>query len=179
MWKYVWDHRIFVPSAARTFLLLQAEQAALPESRITVDYSSTDAAGLPRVILDWRVKGDELESIRDFAVQIRDALRSSGIGELKIDEDLLALNPAYLNKLGDTYHQAGGAVMGTSEQDGVVDSNLRVFGTENLYAGGACVFPTASNANVTFTALTFVTRLVDHLAGAPSAEEAGAKAVAS
>ena len=53
--------------------------------------------------------------------------------------------------------------MADSEQSGVVDKNLRVFGTENLYVIGASVFPTSSNANTTFTALTFTTRLVDHL----------------
>ncbi len=67
----------------------------------------------------------------------------------------------------DTYHQAGGTVMGESAQDGVVDRNLRVFGTKNLYVGGAGVFRTASNANVTFTAMAFATRLADHLAGPP------------
>jgi len=53
--------------------------------------------------------------------------------------------------------------MGTSESDGVVDSDLRVFGTDNLYVAGASTFRTASNANTTFTALALGTRLVDHL----------------
>jgi choline dehydrogenase-like flavoprotein len=44
-----------------------------------------------------------------------------------------------------------------------VDRNLRVFGTDNLYVIGASIFPTTSNANTTFTALTFTTRLIDHL----------------
>ncbi len=166
MWKYVWDHRVFVPSSAKIQMHVQAEHAPSAESRITIDSSAVDAYGLPRVVLDWRVNGDELTSLRSFAVQIRDALRSTRIGELRIDEDLLALNPNFLARLGDTYHQAGGANMAASEQDGVVDKNLRVFGTENLYVAGASVFPTTSNANTTFTALTFTTRLVDHLDGA-------------
>jgi choline dehydrogenase-like flavoprotein len=171
MWKYVWDHRVFVPSSARIFLVTQAEHAARADSRISVDYSATDPAGLPRVILDWRINDDELASLRDFAIKIRDAFISAGVGELKIDPDLLAVNPAFLDKLGDTYHQAGGAVMGTSEDDGVVDKDLLVFGTQNLYVGGASVFRTASNANVTFTALAFATRLVDHLTKISSVRE--------
>lgn len=163
MWKYVWDHRIFVPSTAKILMHVQSEHAPLPDSRITIDPSALDACGLPRVILDWRIDGNELASLRDFATQVRDALQSSGIGQLKIDDDLLALDPSFLSKLGDTYHQAGGTNMADSEQHGVVDKNLRVFGTENLYVTGASVFPTTSNANTTFTALTFTTRLVDHL----------------
>jgi choline dehydrogenase-like flavoprotein len=163
MWKYVWDHRIFVPSTAKILMHVQTEHAPLADSRITIDPTALDAYGLPRVILDWRIDGNELASLRKFATQIRDALQSAGIGQLKIDEELLALNPNYLSKLGDTYHQAGGTNMAHSEQEGVVDKNLRVFGTENLYVAGASVFPTTSNANTTFTAITFTTRLVDHL----------------
>jgi choline dehydrogenase-like flavoprotein len=168
MWKYVWDHRVFVPSSAKIVMQVQAEHAPGAESRILIDENHRDASGLPRVVLDWRLGGGELASIRSFAVQIREALHLTGIGELRIDEDLLALRPSFLDKLGDTYHQSGGAIMGDSEQDGVVDRDLRVFGTENLYVAGASVFRTTSNANVTFTALALTTRLVDHLTNAPS-----------
>ena len=169
MWKYLWDHRIFVPSSASIFVGVQAEHAPSAESRILIDNSQLDGCGLPRAILDWRLGGDELASIRAFAVQIQEALHQAGIGDLKIDKDLLSLNPNFLAKLGDTYHQSGGAVMGMSEQDGVVDRNLRVFGTENLYVAGASAFRTTSNANVTFTALAFTTRLIEHLTHADSA----------
>lgn len=163
MWKYAWEHRVFVPSTAKIIVHAQAEQSPCAESTIRIDRSVLDANGLPRVILDWRLSGGDLESLREFAVRLRAAFEAAGIGELRIEEDLLALNPAFLSRMGDTYHQAGGTVMGTSEQDGVVDRDLRVFGTENVYVTGAGIFRTASNANTTFTALTFTTRLVDHL----------------
>jgi choline dehydrogenase-like flavoprotein len=165
MWKYVWDHRVFVPTTAKILMHVQAEHGPLPESRITIDMSEVDEYGLARVVLDWRLAGDELASLREFAVQMREDLRSAGLGEMKIDEDLLASDPRFLAKLGDTYHQAGGTNMAASEKDGVVDKDLCVFGTENLYVTGAGVFPTTSNANTTFTALAFTTRLVDHLTG--------------
>jgi len=162
--RYLRDHRVFVPGSANIFLTVQAEQVSCRDSRISIDSALVDSYGLPRVILDWRIGERELASIREFAVQLRDALHSAGIGRLEIDEELLASDPHFLSKLGDVYHQAGGTIMGWSEQDGVVDRNLRVFGTDNLYIGGASVFRTSSNANTTFTALAFATRLVDHLA---------------
>jgi choline dehydrogenase-like flavoprotein len=168
MWKYVWDHRVFVPSTAKILMHVQSEHAPVAESRITIDRNAVDSYGLARVVLDWRLAGNELASLREFAVQIRAALQSAGIGQLKIDEDLLSMNQSFLAKLGDTYHQAGGTNMAASEQEGVVDKNLRVFGTENLYVTGASVFPTTSNANTTFTALAFTTRLIDHLTGVSS-----------
>ena len=176
MWKYVWDHRVFVPTTAKIAMQVQAEHAPRAESRILIDEEHRDVFGLPKVILDWRLGGDELHSIRAFALQIRESMHATGIGELRLDEDLLALRPGFLEKLGDTYHQSGGAIMGESEQDGVVDPNLRVFGTENLHVLGASVFRTTSNANVTFTAIALVTRLVDHLTGVEisgAQEEAG------
>ena len=68
-----------------------------------------------------------------------------------------------MQSLHDTYHQSGGALMGTSDRNGIVNRNLKVFGTENLYVAGSSTFRTGSGANSVFTALAFATRLVDHL----------------
>jgi len=147
---------------------VQAEHAPVLNSRIAIDPTALDAYGLPGVVLDWRIGQNELPSLQSFGVQIRDALQRHGIGTLKLDEDLLAGRPEFLEKLGDIYHQSGGTNMAESDERGVVDRNLRVFGTENLYVTGAGTFPTTSNANTTFTAIAFTTRLVDHLTGRSS-----------
>jgi choline dehydrogenase-like flavoprotein len=163
MWNYVVANRIVVPSTSKISLGFQCEQVPLRESRITIDSSVTDGSGLPKLILDWRASSEELESIREFALRCERALRAAGLAHLKIPEDLLNLQPRFLATLHDNYHQTGGARMAESERDGVVDRNLRVFGTTNLYVAGAATFRTTSDANVTFTALAFITRLVDHI----------------
>ena len=163
MWKYMMDNRIFVPGDSKISLLVQSEQTPLRTSRISIDSSVTDAFSLPRVVLDWNVGREELASIREFTLRCDRALRAAGLAQLKIMEDLTKLEPQFLGTLRDNYHQAGGTRMAETEQDGVVDRNLRVFGTTNLYVAGAASFRTTSNANTTFTALAFVARLVDHL----------------
>ena len=163
IWRYFLDHRIFVPSASTISLLIQGEQVPIVESRIKIDPMQLDGDGLPKVILDWRVSGKEIISIREFTTRCDRALQTAKLARLQINEDLMNLNPRFMSTLRDNNHQAGGALMGTSSQDGVVDSDLKVFGTTNLYIGGAAVFRTISNANITFTALAFATRLVDHL----------------
>jgi choline dehydrogenase-like flavoprotein len=163
MWKYVVDKRVFEPGKSRISLVVQSEQMPTAGSRILIDPTQTGANGLPKVILDWKLGSRELQSIRDFALRCSRAMESAGLARLQLPEDLMNLEPRFLETLHDTYHQSGGARMGVSAQDGVVDRNLRVFGTENLYVAGAAVFRTNSNANTTFTALAFVTRLVDHL----------------
>jgi len=163
IWSYMRDHRIFEPRTSKVSLFALSEQIPLRESSITVDRDALDAQGLPRVVLDWRISGRELESMREFALRSDRALRAAGLARLEIDEDLLHASPQFLLKLRDTYHQAGGAIMGSTHDNGVVDKNLRVFGTKNLYIGGAATFPTVGSSNTTFTALAFATRLVDHL----------------
>jgi choline dehydrogenase-like flavoprotein len=165
MWRYVRDHRVFVPSASKISLLIQSEQAPVAESCIRLDPSVTDAYGLPRAILDWRVGGNEQSSIAEFTRRADTALQRAGLAKLEIDPALQAMDPAFMANAKDTYHQAGGTVMGDSERDGVVDRNLKLFGTENFYIGGASTFRTVSNANTTFTALAFTTRLIEHLCG--------------
>jgi choline dehydrogenase-like flavoprotein len=58
----------------------------------------------------------------------------------------------------------GGARIGADPGEGVVDGDLRVFGTGNLFVAGAAVFPSGSFANPTLTALALGLRLADHLA---------------
>jgi choline dehydrogenase-like flavoprotein len=163
MWTYITDHRMFVPFDSRITLNVQAEQVPTDRSRITIDPSRCDSTGLPQAVLDWQITGEELPTLRDLAYRCARAFEAAGLGRLTIEPDLVAMAPSFLDSLHDTYHAAGGAIMGTAQANGVVDSNLRVFGTENVYIASAATFPTSSSGNVTFTALALATRLADHL----------------
>lgn len=169
MWKYVVNNRIFLPSTSKISFNVQSEQMPLRDSRISVDPSVIDASGLPKVVLDWRLGSEELTSIREFTLRCHKALNDAGLARLRILEDLEAHNPGFVKSLHDNYHHVGGARMGETEVDGVVDRNLRVFGTTNLYVAGAATFRTTSNANTTFNALALATRLVEHLVSSPRA----------
>ncbi|MDA8375732.1 MAG: GMC oxidoreductase [Planctomycetia bacterium] len=162
-WMYLVQNRILVPGNSKISLAIQCEQIPLAESRITLDPKQKGENGLPKVLLDWRLAGDELGPIRDFVMRCDRALRDIGLARLNILADLASGNPQFLDTLRDNYHQVGGARMGESANDGVVDKDLRVFGTENLYVVGAATFRTSSNANTAFTALAFVSRLVERL----------------
>lgn len=92
-----------------------------------------------------------------------ESLQATGLARVEIDPLLDAEDARVLEHASDTYHQCGGARMGHHSGDGVVDSNLRVFGSPNLYVAGAAVFRTSSYANPTFTAMALTARLADHL----------------
>jgi choline dehydrogenase-like flavoprotein len=163
MWRYIVANRVFVPSGSKISLQIQAEQCPLRESRITVDPDRTDKYGLPKLLLDWRVGNEEFASIRDFSLRVRDAVRAAGLAEVKLVPGLEEGDASLLERLHDHNHHAGGTCMGWSAKDGVVDADLRVFGTDNMYVLGASVFRTTSNANTTFLALALATRLARHL----------------
>jgi choline dehydrogenase-like flavoprotein len=161
--RFIKDHRVFVPANSRISLVIQSEQIPNLESRVTIDPKDLDQFELPRVILDWRVNLAELKTIREFAIATKNSLECLGLSKVKIPEALLSLDPKFFMQLRDTNHQSGGLRMGRDSNDGVVDRDLRVFGTDNLFILGASTFRTISNANITFTAIAFASRLVDLL----------------
>lgn len=165
MWRYAVDHRVFVPSDAKIKLHVHSEQGVNDASRIRIDPSVRDRFGLPRVVLDWRLRGDEQASLLNFATRAKESLGGAAAARVTIDPRLVAMDAAFMNEptIKDSYHHSGGAIMGANDSEGVVDRDLRVFGTENLYVAGSAAFRTLGNANTTLTALALTTRLVDRL----------------
>lgn len=60
-------------------------------------------------------------------------------------------------------HHLGGLRIMNSEGVGVVDANLRLQGTKNVFLASSAVFPTFSHANPTLTICALAIRLAKHL----------------
>ncbi|QHE88539.1 GMC oxidoreductase [Hydrogenophaga sp. BPS33] len=162
--QYLRHHRIYNPADRGVWLVMHAEQVPRDDSRITLDPDHTDRFGVPLAVLDWRIGGQpELRAMAAFVRRMRDSLQASGLARVEIDALLDGEDAQALEQATDTYHQCGGARMGHHAGDGVVDRDLRVFGTRNLYVAGAAVFRTSSYANPTFTAMALTARLAEHL----------------
>jgi choline dehydrogenase-like flavoprotein len=72
--------------------------------------------------------------------------------------------PAAIRSMSmDGLHQVGTTRIAATADDGVVDDNLKVWGTANLYVCSSSVFPTSSQANPTFLLGVFAVRLAHHL----------------
>jgi hypothetical protein len=162
--RYFGDRRSFKPRSAKVSLGLSCEQLPCERSRLMLG-SERDALGLRRLRVDWQIRGAELESMRRFARIVRDQLALRGLARVRLHPALEALDPSFLTRIQDAIHHMGTARMGRDPDEGLVDSNLRVFGTENLYVAGASVFPSAGFANPTLTAIALALRLAGHLAG--------------
>ncbi len=144
---------------ARIFLQIDCEQRPQADSRIRLG-EVRDRLGLPICVVDWKISGDEWETVRRFADTMNAVLQGIGI---------LAKRPQELDLPGegrvmDTFHMMGGTRMGTDRGTSVVDANLRVHGIENLYIASCSTFPTGGSSNPTFTLMALTLRLKDRIA---------------
>jgi len=63
----------------------------------------------------------------------------------------------------DGHHTSSTCRMGKDPTEGVVDVNLKVFGTDNLYVCSNAVHPTCAAVNPTLTLVAVTLKLTDHL----------------
>jgi len=135
------------------------EQTPNLDSRVTLA-DDTDALGLRRVRLDWRLtEQDRYSFIANIHALGRD-LAASGIGRLRpqLPDDGL-----WEQVVGGGSHHMGTTRMSDDPSRGVVDRNCRMHGIDNLYVAGSSVFVTSGSANPTLNILALAYRLVDHL----------------
>lgn len=146
-----------------TYLAVSAEDLRDRESKILLSTSKVDPNGDPLAEIDWRISPSVADSILEYVRCFEHLLASCGLGSFRrfcflSDPSLL------LEQLKDNSHQIGATSIGPDAGSGVVDRDLRVFGTENLHVVGTSVLPTGSHANPTLTALALGIRLASHLA---------------
>ena len=146
---------------------VQTEQPLHAESRVSLN-EQTDAFGLRRLTLDWRIDDGYFASLREATVGLGGVVAEEGVGRLRVRPWLLASRPempTLADNVGDLsgYHHMGTTRMAADPARGVVDADCRVHGTTNLYIGGSSVFPTGGFANPTYTIVQLSLRLGDHL----------------
>ena len=152
---------------ASVLVEIDTEQAVTDSSWIGLA-EQKDKYGQPRALVHWTIADvDRLtgfEAMRAFG----GFLRRNELGHLEECQEITpeAISP---NCRRDTLHQLGGTRMSESAATGVVDRNLKVHGTANLYVVGGSVFATGGHANPTLTIMALANRLASHLSGEGSA----------
>jgi choline dehydrogenase-like flavoprotein len=159
--RYALQHRAYNPSSAEISLRVHCEQCPDSDSTITLA-EQRDSLGLLRARLDWRISQLELETIRQYAETAMASL--SQVAEVQPDDALLTRDPSFLDKCDDSNHHMGGMRMATSPDRGVVNQELLLNGTRNVYICSGAVFPTSGFSNPTHTVLALAIRLADRLA---------------
>lgn len=155
---YLLTRRIYSPGDNGVVLRLTGEQIPMRESGLRL-IDERDRLGMPLVEMDWRINGAELETMAAFGIAVAAFLKREGLADVELDPRLVNRDPTFLDSVEDGFHHMGMARMGRSIADGVVDHNLKVFGTDNLFVAGAATFRSAGFANPTLTSLALGLRL--------------------
>jgi choline dehydrogenase-like flavoprotein len=104
--------------------------------------------------------------VRRYVQVAQQVFEQRGIARVEPDPDLF--HDRIIHKFVDNFHHMGGTRMGNSVLEGVVDPDLRLFGTRNAYVCSTSVFPTSGFANPTHTLLALAVRLARHLKQLPT-----------
>lgn len=153
----------FVRSAANIYPLdYHGEHRPHADSRVVLT-SERDALGVPRIRTEMRFSDEDVASVGHAMRELDAALRDAGVGYLEFlfDDVEAGVRECLVRSSG--FHQTGTTRMAATSADGVVDANLGVFGSANLYIASTSTFPTSSQANPTLTGVAFATRLAEHL----------------
>jgi choline dehydrogenase-like flavoprotein len=90
-----------------------------------------------------------------------DHLQGNGVGRLEyIDANL---EESVLTQARNGFHQIGTTRMSQDPSKGVVDSDCKVHGVDNLFVASSSNFVTSGQANSTFMIVAFALRMADHL----------------
>ena len=137
------------------------EQAPNPDSRVTLG-SETDALGLRRVCVDWRLDALDMHTYRTAAQLFGNELARVCNGRFQLEPWLRDdANP--VPQVFGTSHHMGTTKMSDDSASGVVDRDCKVHGVDNLHVAGSSVFPAGGWAFPTFTIVALGLRLAGHL----------------
>jgi choline dehydrogenase-like flavoprotein len=144
-------------------LHFHSEHAPNRLSRVKLS-TARDALGLPFLHIDLAYTERDARSVLRAHEVLDNALRAAGVGRLEFyhpqSEARLA---SVLQQARDGFHQIGTTRMAATSADGVVDTNCRVHGVENLFIASSSVFPSSGQASPTFAAVALALRLAGHL----------------
>lgn len=135
------------------------EQTPNPNSRVRLD-TDKDQFDIPRPTLEWRFSEQDQKTIKGAALALGRAMAGSSLARLRIDDGVLNGDAI----VGEHCHQMGTTRMSQTGATGVVNSDCRVHGVDNLYIGGSSVFATGGGVNPTFTIVCLALRMGEHLA---------------
>ena len=141
---------------AHAVVVYFCEQPPDPESRVTLS-RELDPLGINRLVLDWKLGSEVTRSVLELQELLRACLEQAGIGQLENGTEL---------RFSDASHHMGTTRMSDNPRTGVVDTNCKIHGVDNLYVSGSSVFPSAGHANPTLTIVALALRLAHQIRAA-------------
>lgn len=152
---------VFLYSPRNEYALhFHAEQQPIRENRMAL------AADGETLEMTYGYTDRDVESVIRTHQLLDEWLRSCGAGELVYWYSESERSAKVREGSRDGIHQVGTTRMSMRAEDGVLDPNLRVWGTDDLYVCSSSAFPTSGQANPTYLLTAFAVRLANHFAEA-------------
>jgi choline dehydrogenase-like flavoprotein len=142
--------REIMPQLATLWVMTELEG----EGTLELDNSKLDAFGSPVAKIAMKLTD------RDRRAHARLTRLAPQIGEAMGAKNMSEVTPP---EFGLGFHPSGATAMAKSPDDGVCDTNLKVFGLENLYLVSNSVFPHMGANPPTLTIAALALRLASHL----------------
>jgi len=151
-WRF-FRSRLILNHDGKVEVVVDIEQRPDPTNRILIKDNQID--------LFWGVTENDCQSIATVAQSFRDSWNASPelseIGAIIIEDDQKLIN------YYDVYHPTGSLPFGIHPDSSLLDPNLRLWCTNNVFVSSTAVFPTGGSANPGFTHLALTQRLSEHL----------------
>lgn len=136
------------------------EQFPNAKSRVLM-LNERDELGMAKVKINWELSSADRNTIKVIGLEMAKYFAESELGFVKLNE--YVYDTSLPLKMAPHAHHMGTTRMAASPEFGVVDTNCKVFGTDNLYVAGSSIFATGGASNPTMPLLQFALRLADHL----------------
>ena len=122
------------------------------------DKFSKDQFGLPRVNINCNTYDIDIRAAELMLNKLGEFFINNDIGRLSIYSWL-----KYDTISWEGNHHMGGTIIGDSPRKSVVDYNLKVHNTKNLFVIGSSIFARSGYTNPTMSIVQFSLRLADHI----------------
>ena len=155
----LWHKKVFTPNPCIK-LNLMMETPPDWNNRVSLT-ENLDALGMPIAAIDWKLNEQIRYTLIASSKLFAEYFPQLGLGSLQTEDWINSSD--WATRVKDAYHHIGTTRMSDSPREGVVNSNCKVFGLENLYMAGSSVFPTSGHSNPTATLIALAFRLSEHI----------------
>ena len=147
-------------------LFIVSEQHPNINNRIELDHGSLDIFGIPKIKLFWKKNTIDKKTISLSSKFLAEEFSNKNFGRISLSNtiynDDLPKNENDGDYIGGNHHM-GGTRMSNDYKKGVVNSDLKIWGINNMYVCGSSVFPRGGTCNPTLSIIQLSLRLADHI----------------
>lgn len=154
MYYRIFCGKLFPGLKSETNVVLDLTQLRNLSNKIYLS-EQKDNLGIPMVNIDWKISENDVENIYKIISDFRLSNKNLLNNELF---EIIFFDKININK--SIYHPYGTTILGQCQNNTVVDHNLKVSGTSNLYCVSTSNFHNIGCANPTLTQLACIEKFI-------------------